>query len=203
MVLQAKIISKKIEDKTVCICSINKYHLDSNSYKNIYKFDVKKPGPLSLWIMREYTNVSINLIQFHQDDLNKAYFQPIISFCENDHFEINVNVLSERGMIDVSSFKWQKAYIDKTPSFNFLEFKENHKYREIFDFDLTRFCEIEILKNKWSDISNLDNSELVLERIKELFEPYFYIQKVLFEDVGYMMFKIFLVAANPGIIKFI
>ena len=46
----------------------------------------------------------------------------------------------------------------------------------------------------------MENYEAVLEKIKILFEPYFIIQKVLFEDVGYFMFKIFLVAASIGII---
>ena len=153
--------------------------------------------------MREYTNVKRSFIQFHQDDLNKAYFQPIISFCENDNIELNVNILSERGLVEFNSFIWQKLYLEKTPSFNFLEFKENHKYREIFDFDLTRFCEIEILKNKWSDITNIENSENIIEKINILFCPFFIIQKILFEDVGYLMFKIFLLAANPGKYKII
>ena len=106
--------------------------------------------------------------------------------------------MSERGIVDFNSFCWQKPNFDKTPSFNFLEFKENHKYREIFDFDLTRFCEIEILKNKWSDISNIENCGSILDKINLLFCPCFFIQRVLFEDVGYLMFKIFLVAASPG-----
>ena len=31
--------------------------LTKEKLKNIYKFDVRPPGPLSFWVMREYTYV--------------------------------------------------------------------------------------------------------------------------------------------------
>jgi len=86
------------------------------------------------------------------------------------------------------------------PNLNFLEFSNDHnKYREVLDFDLSRFCELEIVKNKWNDLNNMINSENIMKKIKSLFEPYLIVKKVLFDDVGYFLFKIYLVAQTKGI----
>lgn len=124
-----------------------------------------------------------------------------MQFCVNDIAEININLFTDKGIIDLKSFKWLNLNIDKTPQFNFLEFSNDHnKLREVLDFDLSRFCEMEIMKNKWTDLVHMENYENIIKKIKFLFEPNFVIQKVLWDDVGYHLFKIFLVAAEKGII---
>ena len=48
--------------------------------------------------------------------------------------------------------------INKVPQFNFLEFSNEHnKLREVLDFDLSIFCEMEIMKNKWTDLIHMEN----------------------------------------------
>lgn len=124
-----------------------------------------------------------------------------MQFCINDFIETNTNIFTEKGLIDISKFKWLNLSFDKIPNFNFLEFTDEHnKLREVIDFDLSRFCELEIMKNKWTILANMSNHENILKRIKSLFEPCFIVQKVLYDDVGYYLFKIFLIAAIPGII---
>ena len=51
------VIETTIQDKTAILTSVIKYNNSNSSYKNFYKFDIKKPGPNSLWVMREFTNV--------------------------------------------------------------------------------------------------------------------------------------------------
>lgn len=57
-VIKSQIISNKFKDKTVAFGYKSKYMCDKESFSNVYKFDVRSPGPLSFWIMREYTNVN-------------------------------------------------------------------------------------------------------------------------------------------------
>jgi hypothetical protein len=122
-----------------------------------------------------------------------------MQFCINDNAEININLFTDKGIIDISKYKFMNLKINKIPNFNFLEFSNDHnKLREVLDFDLSRFCEMEIMKNKWTEIMHLENYENIIKRLKNLFEPKFVIQKILWDDVGYHLFKIFLIAAEKG-----
>jgi hypothetical protein len=122
-----------------------------------------------------------------------------MKFCIDDYIETTINIFTDKGLIDLTTFKWMNPNINTIPNFNFLEFSNDHnKMREVLDFDLSRFCELEIMKNKWNDLSNMLNHESILKKIQILFEPYFLVQKVLYDDVGYYLFKIFLVANKKG-----
>lgn len=126
-----------------------------------------------------------------------------MQFCVNDIAEININLFTDKGIIDLNDFKWLNLKISKVPQFNFLEFTNDHnKQREVLDFDLSRFCEMEIMKNKWTDLIHMENYENIIKKLKNLFEPNFIIQKVLWDDVGYHLFKIFLIASEKGIFYF-
>lgn len=125
-----------------------------------------------------------------------------MNYCLNDISEINLNLFTDKGIIDINSFKWMNLNINKVPQFNFLEFSNEHnKLREVLDFDLSRFCEMEIMKNKWTDLIHMENYENIIKKLKSLFEPNFIIQKVLWDDVGYYLFKIFLIASQKGRLK--
>jgi hypothetical protein len=125
-----------------------------------------------------------------------------MQFCVDDYIEININLFTEKGLVEFPNFKWMSIGVNSIPSFNFLEFSNEHnKNREVLDFDLSRFCELEIMKNKWTELKNMQNSEQILTKIKSLFEPHLLVQRVLYDDVGYYLFKIFLVANSTGKIK--
>lgn len=122
-----------------------------------------------------------------------------MQFALLDHIELNINIFTEKGLLDFINFKWLPLVNANIPNFNFLEFSNEHnKMREVLDFDLSRFCELEIMKNKWTDLSNMQNYENIFSKIKSLFEPTFIVQKVLYDDIGFYLFKIFLVAAKIG-----
>ena len=57
LIIKAKIISDKFKDKTVSIGYKSKFPSDKEKLKNVFRFDVRAPGPLSFWVMREYTYV--------------------------------------------------------------------------------------------------------------------------------------------------
>ncbi len=131
--------------------------------------------------------------------LNKAYFQHIMKFCLGDTIETTVNIFTEKGLIDLNTFRWFPLISTNIPNFNFLEFSNDHNvHREVLDFDLSRYCELEIMKNKWNDINNIPNNQSITKKIQNLFEPNFLVQKVLYDDVGYFLFKIFLIANIKG-----
>jgi hypothetical protein len=62
LILQAKILNEKLNDKTVFLKYKSKFNCDKTDYINTFIFDVKKPGPLCFWVMKEFTSVSNNII---------------------------------------------------------------------------------------------------------------------------------------------
>lgn len=127
-----------------------------------------------------------------------------MQFCLGDLIETNVNMFTDKGMIDASQLSWLPISINKSNNLNFLEYStENTKMRELIDFDLSRFCEHEIIKNKWRPLSHLNSAEMILTRVKNLFEPTLLVQKIFFDDIGYYLFKIFLIGSTKGSITLI
>jgi hypothetical protein len=57
LIIKSTVISENLINKSVIICYISKFPCDKDSFKNYFKFDIESTGPLSYWIMREYTNV--------------------------------------------------------------------------------------------------------------------------------------------------
>ena len=122
-----------------------------------------------------------------------------MSFCENDYIEININILTQQGLIDFDSFKWLKSQQKKLPMKNFIDFKSyNLEEQGMSEFDTCRICELELLNTKWQS-SSKPEYENILSKVKFLFEPTFIVQKMLWDDVGYDLFKFYLVAAQRGI----
>jgi len=144
--------------------------------------------------MKEFT-------YFHDDELQKAYIQPIMSFCKDDMVSFCINLLSERGLVKIRNFKWLPPTIEDISSGNFNDNSDYNEKREVLDFDLTRQCEVEILKNKCSDITNFIQKNEFLEQTKTLLKQNFSIERILFDDVGHYIFKFYLKAFSPGYLK--
>jgi hypothetical protein len=58
VILLFSLFNEKLNETSVAIGYSSKYLCDKESYKNNFRFDVRGKGPLSFWVMREYTNVS-------------------------------------------------------------------------------------------------------------------------------------------------
>jgi hypothetical protein len=132
--------------------------------------------------------------------LNKAYIQHILPFKQDDFVETTINILTDKGLLDFLSFKWLNMTNYPKPKMNHFEFSNEHnKQREVIDFDLSRFCELEIMKNRWNDISKLDKHTAIVNNLRQMFEPHFQVQKLLYDDIGYYIFKVYLIAKKKGI----
>ena len=89
-----------------------------------------------------------------------------MQFNIGDIAEFNLNIYSSDGLINFSSFNWLNKKTESCPDNSFLEIGIETKSREVFDFDLSRVCELEIMKNKWNDISKLDDSITIMKKNK-------------------------------------
>ena len=136
-----------------------------------YTFDIiDKNKKKNFWIFKEYTT-------FYFDELDRAYYGNILEFYPGDYINLSLTIFSEIGLIDFESFNWIKL-------------KEY--------YDKNRNCEIENLKNSWSSINQIENSDIVIQNIKNIFIDNFQVDKIFFDDVGYYIFKIILKAIKTG-----
>lgn len=181
-------------------------------HNNSFKFDVKKKQPLSFWILKEYT-------VFHTDASNKAYFQPIMPFQVDDKIELSIPIFNELGLLEITKIK--QNYLDMgsqiIPTFTWktLSIKQYTDYdifnvnsdvsnlnklkaKEVLDFDLTRYCELEFIKNNWIYLESRDPTNKTLKIIDSVFNPYFLVKHVFCDDVGYIIYKIILTANKSG-----
>jgi hypothetical protein len=132
---------------------------------------------------------------------------PIIPFKLNDYFEISVNVLSPMGFIHFENFIWKPIKILSNQTLNYIDY-ENYKIKKVkdkqlCDFDLSRFCEMELIKTKWNDESRLKDKK-ISDKIKEFinhFNDNFNVNKIEFDDVGFYIIKMYFTAKKSGFIS--
>ena len=98
-------------------------------------------------------------------------------FCENDMIEINLNILTQQGLLDFNSFTWVKYQKNKLKLTNFIDIKNKVFDQDISDFDMCRICELEIMNKGWQCQEKQENNS-ILNKVKFLFEPTFLIQKM-------------------------
>lgn len=109
----------------------------------------------------------------------------------------------------MSKFKWlpYKTYqIKDNDKFIYVsnkdDFSKNRlRAKDIEDYDLSRFCELEVLKNTWKNIDLLTENKFVVDNITNMFTSVFIIEKIEWDDIGYYLFKVFLRANKEGKIK--
>ena len=194
LILKAKIISKSLIKKSIHLQYFAHFPCDDKQYvQNTFLFDIKNP-PIYYWAMKESTN-------FNEDELNKAYFMNVMQYAINDYAEFTLNIFTDKGLMDIRKLVWDKITVFKTPNEDFLYYSnENILKREIVDFDMSRYCEMELCKGKWNDIILLENSDNIIGDLKNKFKKNFNILKILFDNVGYYIFKFYLEGNAPGII---
>ena len=195
LIIKSKLTSKILLNKSIHLQYYAKFPCDKGEYVlNHFIFDIKSKE-LHFWIMKESTT-------FHQDKLNKAYFMHIMQYKLNDYAEFTINIFTDKGLMNIRKLKWEKIKIFKTPKEDYYEYnKENILKREIVDYDMSRYCELEICKGNWNDIIMMDNEneyKKIINLFNYMFNKNFQILKILFDDVGYYIFKIYLKATVIG-----
>lgn len=155
---------------------------------NINSFKIKN-------VLSQYSNI--------EEIKTKNIIQPIIQFRTNDIFHIKLNLLSKnfvnfediffKAKIKKCDFSI-KTTLSEIPKINT---KNKIDYSEL-NFLEGRLHEFEYIKTKWQKISNMDNWELFEKKIKNLFSPFFLLEKIEFDYVGFYIFKIELRAIKKG-----
>ena len=194
LILKAKIISESLIKKSLNIQYFAHFPCDDNQFvQNTFVLDIKQP-PIYYWAMKESTN-------FNQDELNKAYFMNVMQYAIGDYIEFTLNIMTQKGLMDIRKLVWNKITVFKTPKEDFMYYSnENIFKREIVDFDVSRYCEMELCKGKWNDIILLDECDIYIGELIKKFKQNFNILKILFDNVGYYIFKFYLEGAIPGVI---
>ena len=194
LILKSKIISKNLINKSLNIQYFAHFPCDDNQFvQNTFVLDIKQP-PIYYWAMKESTN-------FNQDELNKAYFMNVMQYAIGDYIEFTLNIMTQKGLMDIRKLVWNKITVFKTPNEDFMYYSnENILKREIVDFDVSRYCEMELCKGKWNDIILLDECDIYIGELIKKFKKNFNILKILFDNVGYYIFKFYLEGAIPGVI---
>ena len=159
-----------MEDQNCIINYFSKYSSDKEILNNCFIFDVfSRKNYLKFWILKENTD-------FHFDGNNKAYFQHIMPFWIGDEIEINVSLFNNKGYLEIgvinqmyleegirqiNSFRWKSLYFKKIPNLQIFDTNDSYKIKnntlysyntEMQDYDLSRICELELLKNIWFDL---------------------------------------------------
>ena len=190
LILKSKISNTNLINKSIHFKYKTFFPSDKEFNLNHNIFDIKNSN-LKFWVIKENTS-------FYLDELNKAYIMHIMQYKINDFIEFTINIFTKKGLMNIRKLKFLKINIFPTPNFDFFEYnKENNFNREIIDYNDNRICEIEFCKGNWNDIKLFEDKNI--DDIKfEFFNKLFHIEKILFDDVGYYMFKIYLIAVKTG-----
>lgn len=215
LIIKGKIIlNSSYENNTIelsnCFSFLNHQQVGSNNnskiFRNIYRFDYKhKTYSKQLWwVLKEKT-------YFNYDEVNRAYAMPIIPFKYGDTFEISISLISYCGMINFGDFKWKKIRNFKMTNVDYLNYNnlaiKKEKDKQLCDFDLSRFCEMELIKTKWINyvkFPNIGNSNEIKNEIGNFCNKlmgFFTIENIEFDDVGFYIFKIYTKAVYMGTIN--
>jgi len=155
---------------------------------DFYSFDIfsdKNNNFPSIYMTREFTSFNLDMLQ-------KTYIQPILPFKLNDIGEFVFNIFSpEKNFINPLeiNIKIKKNVL-------------NYKILKEKSSELNpRICEYEDICLHWKNLDNFKDKEIIKETLEKIFKPNFKIIKVLYDDIGYLIFKIFLKAEILGHIK--
>ena len=179
------------------------HNKDNQFFRNIYRFDYKyKTYHKQIWwIIKEKT-------YFNYDDVNKAYAMAIVPFKFGDSFEMSISLISNSGMINFEQFYWKKMKSMKNSGIDYINYNnlmvKKEKDKQLCDFDLSRYCEMELIKTKWNNFSKFPNNENNIEIKNEIsnfynkLAGYFTIEDIEYDDVGFYIFKIYAKAIYMG-----
>ena len=100
----------------------------------------------------------------------------VMQYAVNDYAEFTLNVFTDKGLMDIRKLVWDKITVFKTPNEDFLYYSnENILKREIVDFDMSRYCEMELCKGK-EVFDNIANHGYMPEKkvVNIIFTLHFY-----------------------------
>ena len=185
------ILSLKSSKKyTILLSNIFSWLNNNNLVKNLYTFEYQnKRNNNVFWIYKECTSFNYNIV-------NKPMIMPIPPFNQNDIIKISINLISFMGFINFENFKWcdLKSKI-KNEEFDIYNYYPIRRNKELNEYDLSKYCECEILKNSWKnyfqDKENLsENFVQNIKNIVELFSPFLIPLEIKWDNIGYYLARI-------------
>lgn len=146
-----------------------------------------------------------------------------MQFLIGDKFEINIPILNEIGLLlltnvkqkylneenkIIPTFKWKSLQIkdceenDNIENINSPDLLginyDRRKTNEMYEIDMSRYCEIEVMKNYWTNLHVKDPKMDAFKVIQKTFEPYFVVKNVYCDDIGFIIYKVVLIASFKG-----
>jgi hypothetical protein len=186
--INSKIINKRIKiGFSEYICNKYTHNILNKEDEKIkvntcYLFEIiEKLYPKNYWVFKENTT-------YHYDENGKAYYNDIMQFWPGDKALINVNLISEIGIINFDNFIWTEPKMVEIKNIN----KKNT------NLSIINNCEVEEIIHEWNKLCLLENCEIVKKNLDELFSQNFIIKEIHYDDVGYLFFKILLKAYKVG-----
>ena len=157
-----------------------------------YTFDLYPEKSENNNLTNKSIYISKELTLFEKDGNNIVSIQPILPFSINDKGIINLELYTAKnGFVDPDSIK----IIIK--SYNIKNHINKLSERNINN---PRICDCENLCYHWKDISLYLYHKTIINIVKRLFEPFFEIKKICFENTGIYIFKVYLLAIKSGVI---
>lgn len=174
-------------DYTVTFDNILSWTSKKDIVKNVYKFDLyRDTGNNSrfhnkYWIFHEKT-------AFNYNSIDRPYQMPVLPFDVNDYFTISINLITSLGIINFESFKWNKIKL------KLIEKKKKTT-------DISRACEVELLKSSWQDLNEQMTPRIIytqIEKIKNILKIYLKVIQIQWDNVGYFIIKVRCLAHTVG-----
>lgn len=161
----------------------------NKKYDNKWKFDVHKKEDIKLWLCTELDIV---------DNINKkfTYTSQVPSFSYQDIIKFQFNIFSEGNNIEPRSIEWSEPIISPAK----LEVYQNVNYISSISYDQLRACEVETQILFWK--KNLpEDDEGIVDNFKKIYENYFEIKNILYDESKFYFFKFETIANKKGLIK--
>lgn len=154
-------------------------------YPDTYKFNSHEHQPIKKKIF-----ISKELPLKFQDNNSIANLQPILPLFIDDKGIINLNLYTaDNGFVDPDSIN----IIMKT--YNLNKYIRSLEEKKIFN---PRKCDYENICTHWKSIDKYEKKNRIINMVKILFEPFFEIEKINYENIGIIIFKIYLKAVKIG-----
>ena len=141
-----------------------------------------------------YINKEQPLFDMNNSD-KLVYIQPILPFRINDKGILDLEIYSSNyDFINPSSIKISAKYYDLKKYINNLNQK---------GYNNLRICEYENICLHWKIMSNEKRNTdktffNIINKVEKKFKPYFDIKNILYENISFFIFKIYLVAVKTG-----
>ena len=154
-------------------------------YPDTYKLNSHEHQPIKKKIF-----ISKELPLKFQDNNSIANLQPILPLFIDDKGIINLNLYTaDNGFVDPDSIN----IIMKT--YNLNKYIRSLEEKKIFN---PRKCDYENICTHWKSIDKYEKKNRIINMVKILFEPFFEIEKINYENIGIIIFKINLKAVKIG-----